>query len=390
MEYGSDYITKAAVSAAGLQSTFSVIVRVLNILMFTVNAAVILVMLVKCSKFRRTRAYKDYNGIKTLSKALEMIVIFLVIEAVYGLTRIFSIIDAINLINSIIPDFPRIIYVYLVFITVLLPILGCAISIFAWNYYHKTRRLFFFVYPNGVLPVEFTRPDIMPNDNIFGSGTEANLNFGGNKAGHEVKTEFSDIGGTNYGAQGFYAKASAINSKKTANAANATNAENQVYQNDPNEINKRNAQNPSYQKTANVFEVNKKTVPRDEDFFGTGVSDDYINRMTVSDQEKLERLLVKDTPETEYKVTPAQNNEGGIFGTGSNIWEAVPDMSDPLISQILVTEEEPKAEIYENNQNSVYGTGTTEDYMKRFTTADDDIISELLVQDEPAEQQEKI
>lgn len=404
MERNSEYLLKAAENAAGLQDAISVISRVLNILVFVVNVTVILVMFIKCSKFRRTRRYEDYNGIKTLSKALEVIVIFLIIDAVYGLTRIFSIIDVITLINSLIPDFPQAVFAYLIFITVALPILGCMISIFAWSYYHKTRRLFFSVYPNGVQQVDLSRPAYIPDDSLFGSNTEANISFSANDKkpappfGGNVDAGLADLG-----AQSFYAKASAVNSRSTAGANNTysmngtNNARNASSVN--NAVNTASAMNTvgggSHNYTANnaAYAGGARSAVNDrskaqasDELFGTGVSDDYINRLTVTDQAKLEQLLVQDTPDTEYKVTPAQNNDGDIFGTGSNLWEAVPDMSDPLISEILVTEEAPKDEVYRDGENSVFGSGTTEDYMKRFTTADDDVISELLIRDDREEQ----
>lgn len=347
MGYGADQITDMLL----YQDILSVITRVLSFLISIVNFTVILVMFIKCGRFRRTRVYEHYNGIKTLSKALEIIVILLVIEAVYGLTRIFSIIDAVNLIKSFIPDFPDVITAYLIFVTSVLPIINCAVSIFAWSYYQGTRRLFFSVYPNGVQKVDFAgrQAAYMPNDNIFGSSSEANLNYGPNNT-----------------------------SVNTAPMSNQPNAVNQTAFNPTNN---------AYPQPGRNFGAPPPSAQNNDDFFGTGVSDDYINRLTDVDQAKLEELLVQDTPETEYKVTPATNDntEGDIFGTGSNLWQAVPDMSDPLISEILVTEEAPKEEVYQDGQNSVFGSGTTEDYMKRFTTADDDVISELIVQDEPEE-----
>lgn len=430
MERNSEYLLKAAESTAGLQDAISVISRVLNIIVFVANVTVILVMFIKCSKFRRTRRYDDYNGIKTLSKALEVIVIFLIIDAVYGLTRIFPIIDVMTLINSLIPDFPQAIFAYLIFITVALPIIGCMISIFAWSYYHKTRRLFFSVYPNGVQQVDLSRPAYIPDDSLFGSNTEANISFSANdKKPAPPFGENMDAGLADMGAQGFYAKASAVNSRSTAGANNANGTNNAYSMNGTNNakgannaysmnstnnagnassvnnaVNTASAMNtvgrgsPNYTANANAVNNaayaggagnavnNRSKAQASDELFGTGVSDDYINRFTAADQEKLDQLLVQDTPDTEYKVTPAQNNDGDIFGTGSNLWEAVPDMSDPLISEILVTEEAPKDEVYRDGENSVFGSGTTEDYMKRFTTADDDVISELLIRDDREEQ----
>ena len=348
---------------------FSLISRILSMLTALVNTVVIITMFVKCSRFRRTKVYQHYDGIKTLSKMLEIIVIFLVIEAIYGICRIFPLIDAIKVIESYIPDFPKFIFGYIMFVTVALPIINSVISILAWSYYHGTRRLFFSLYPNGVQPIDFAGRQTMPDDSIFGSSSVANLNYGSEKPAVDTAPMYGQnqpVQNPSQAPQGFYAKASAINNEKNpARQANTNYPQNN------------NLPNP------------QKADSKNDDFFGTGISDDYINRLTDADEAKLETLLVRDTPETEYKVTPAKNDntEGDIFGTGSNLWEAVPDMTDPMLKEILVTEEPEAAaenpQPSDNGQESFFGTGTTEDYMKKFTTADDDIIAELLVQDEP-------
>lgn len=340
--YDSD--TEGILSNTSLSDGISTVLEIINILVFLIDATVILLMFFKCRKFRSTRAYEDFAGTKNLAKAVEIITILLAIDAVYSLTRIFVITDAIDLLKQIIPDLPASIFVYSIAVNIVLPVLSFVVSVCAWNMYHNTKKLFYSLYPNGALPVIDINEPKRAGENLYGANTSLDLSYTSRTpvSQNQIKT-MSDS---------FDAYKSAAEKAKSVSDNNV----------------------------------------KDEDIFGTGVSDEYLTRISKTDEAKMEELLMQDEPvepiADDFKA--AQNDgEDSIFGTGNTSdWQAVSDMDDPAIAEMLISEDSEQDNGLDlgGSDEDFFGSGTTEDYMKRFTSADEAKIAELLVQDEPEEQ----
>lgn len=330
-----------------LRDGLTTISEILNILVFIIDVTVIALMFIRCKKFINTREYNDFDMPKSLSKPLEIITIVLGFDALYGISRLFTILQVKSLIESIFPDFPSGIFVYMIFVSFVFPILFCAASVYAWNYYHKTRKLFFSIYPNGALPVITYSEPKRSGSELYGTNVSPNMDYNISRPVGPIK----NLDGT--GTQSPFQPP--IDSKPAA-------------------IN-----TPSYTPKPEIS---------DEDFFGTGPSSTYLDRNKV-DEAKLEDLLIQDEPENaEYKVTPVVGGtDDDIFGTGTtSSWMPVADMDDPMLKDMFVNDNDiaSDTETASGGEEDFFGTGASDDYMKRFNTADETKISELLIQDEPS------
>lgn len=340
--YDSD--TEGILSNTSLSDGISTVLEIINILVFLIDVTVILLMLFKCRKFRVTRAYEDFAGTKNLAKAVEIITILLAIDAVYSLTRIFVIVDAINLLKQIIPDLPVSIFAYSIAVNIVLPVLSFVVSVCVWNMYQNTKKLFYSLYPNGALPVIDINEPKRAGENLYGANTGPDLSY----------TSRTPI--------------------------------------PQNQIRTMSDSFDAYKSAAEKARSGSDGKVKDEDIFGTGVSDDYMTRISKTDEAKMEELLIQDEPaepiEDDFKAAQA-DNEDSIFGTGNTSdWQAVSDMDDPAIAEMLISEDNEQDNGLDlgSSDEDFFGSGTSEDYMKRFTSADEAKIAELLVQDEPEEQ----
>lgn len=320
------------------------ILEILNIAIFIIDASVLTITFIKCRKFRGTRAYEDFTGTNKLAKAVEIIMIFLAIDAVYSLTRIFALIDAFNILKQISPDLPASLFAYSITVKIILPVLAFALSVYVWNTYHNTKKLFYSLYPNGALPVIDINEPKRVGEGLYGANTSPDLSYTSRTpvSQSQIKTmsdSFDDY------------KSAAEKAKSVPNGS-----------------------------------------VKDEDIFGTGVSDDYMTRISKTDEAKMEELLIQDEPvepiAEEFKAAQP-DGEDSIFGTGNTSdWQAVSDMDDPAIAEMLISEDNEQDNGFDlgGGDEDFFGSGTSEDYMKRFTSADEAKIAELLVQDEPEEQ----
>lgn len=320
------------------------IVEIINIAIFVIDITVLLVMFIRCKKFRGTRAYEDFAGTNKLAKAVEIIMILLAIDAVYSLTRIFVIIDAFNLLKQIIPDLPASVFAYTITVRIVLPVLSFVLSVCVWNMYHNTKKLFYSLYPNGALPVIDVSEPKRAGEGLYGANTSPDLSYTSKTPVFESQIKTMSDSFDTY--------------KIAAEKA----------------------------KSASDGKV------KDEDIFGTGVSDEYLTRISKTDEAKMEELLMQDEPvepiADEFKAAQP-DGEDSIFGTGNTSdWQPVSDLNDPVLAEMLISEDNEQDNGLElgGSDEDFFGSGTTEDYMKRFTSADEAKIAELLVQDEPEEQ----
>lgn len=351
-EYEFDYSAiQDSIVSSQIRDVFTTLSEILNILVFIVDVTVITLMYIKCRKFIQTKAYDDFDMPKTLSKPLEIITIFLGLDALYGIVRLFTILQLKSLIESIIPDFPGGIFVYMIIVSFVLPVLACGVSIYVWNYYHNTRKLFFSIYPNGAMPIITSSEPMRSGSELYGTNVSPNMDYTISRPVGPVK----NLDGT--GTQSPFQPP--INGGQPTGSA------------------------PAY----------KKPEISDDDFFGTGPSSAYLDKNTV-DEAKLDELLIQDEPEnTEYKVTPAvsDGSDDDIFGTGTTSnWMPVSDMDDPMLADMFISDEIPtdNSNAASGGDDDFFGTGASDDYMKRFNTPDDTKISELLIQEEPPKNDE--
>lgn len=349
--YEFDYSTiQDSIVSSQVRDVFTTVSEILNILIFIIDVTVITLMYIKCRKFIETKVYDDFDMPKKLSKPLEIITIFLGLDALYGVWRLFAILQLKSFIESILPDFSGGIFVYMIIVSFVLPVLSCGVSIYVWNYYQNARKLFFSTYPNGVMPVITYSEPKRSGSELYGTNVSPNMDYTISRPVGPIK----NLDGT--GTQSPF--------QPPINAGQPTG----------------NA--PSY----------KKPEISDDDFFGTGLSSAYLDRNTV-DEAKLEDLLIQDEPETaEYKVAPVVGEKGDdIFGTGTTSnWMPVADMDDPMLADMFVNDEIPtdNDNAASGGDDDFFGTGASDDYMKRFNTPDDTKISELLIQEEPPKKDE--
>lgn len=320
------------------------ILEIINIAIFVIDVSVLTVTFIKCRKFRTTRAYEDFAGTNKLAKAVEIIMILLGIDAVYSLTRIFALIDAFNLLKQLIPDLPASTFAYAITVRIVFPVLSFVLSVCVWNMYHNTKKLFYSLYPNGALPVIDINEPNRAGENLYGANTSPDLSY----------------------------------TSKTP-----------IYQ---NQIKTMSDSFDAYKSAAEKDKAVSDGKVKDEDIFGTGVSDEYMTRISKTDEAKMEELLIQDEPvepiEENFKADQS-DGEDSIFGTGNTSdWQAVSDMDDPAIAEMLINEDNEQDNELDlgGGDEDFFGSGTSEDYMKRFTSADEAKIAELLVQDEPEEQ----
>lgn len=320
------------------------ILEIINIAIFVIDVSVLTVTFIKCRKFRTTRAYEDFAGTNKLAKAVEIIMILLAIDAVYSLTRIFALIDAFNLLKQLIPDLPASTFAYSITVRIVFPVLSFVLSVCVWNMYHNTKKLFYSLYPNGALPVIDIGEPKRAGENLYGANTSP------------------DLSRTN---------------------------QTPVYQ---NQIKTMSDSFDAYKSAAEKAQSVSDGKVKDEDIFGTGVSDEYMTRISKTDEAKMEELLIQDDPvepiEDDFKAAQPDSDDS-IFGTGNTSdWQAVSDMDDPAIAEMLISEDNEQDNGLDlgSSDEDFFGSGTSEDYMKRFTSADEAKIAELLVQDEPEEQ----
>lgn len=317
------------------------ILEIINIAIFIIDVSVLTVTFIKCRKFRATRAYEDFAGTNKLAKAVEIIMILLAIDAVYSLTRIFALIDAFDLLKQFIPDLSASVLAYSITVRIVFPVLSFVLSVCVWNMYHNTKKLFYSLYPNGALPVIDIGEPKRAGENLYGANTSPDLSYTSKTPvfQSQIKTMSDSFDAYKIAAE----KAKSV----------------------PN---------------GNV---------KDEDIFGTGVSDDYMTRISKTDEAKMEELLIQDEPAEpiadDFKASQP-DGEDSIFGTGNTSdWQAVSDMDDPVIAEMLISEDNEQDNGLDlgSSDEDFFGSGTSEDYMKRFTSADEAKIAELLVQDEP-------
>lgn len=323
----------------------SSIISIVNILIFIVDTTVILMMFFRCRKFRMTRAYDDFAGTGKLAKALEIITILLAIDAVYALTRLFAIIDAVNLITALFPEISAGLFVLPITVQIAIPVISFAASLCAWNMYHNTKKLFFSMYPNGAMPVIKDGEPAKAGSVLYGSNKSPDLSYSS------------------------------------------------VSKADPNQIHNMSDSFDAYLAASQSAQGSSASSRRDEDIFGAGASVDYLSSLNKADEAKMEELLMSDEPDFETaeadetkKTEPSAKSDEDIFGTGNSTdWQPAADLNDPLLADMLVTEENREKEDgfdFTAEDGGLFGSGTSENYMKKFTSADESIISELLVQEE--------
>lgn len=341
----SNYGSLEAVMSSMLNDRLTSIIEIFNILIFIIDTTVILMMFFRCRKFRMTRAYDDFAGTGKLAKAVEIITVLLAIDAVYALTRLFAIIDAVNLIKALFPEIPAGFFVIPITVQIAIPVISFAASLCAWNMYHNTKKLFFFMYPNGVMPVIKDGEPAKAGSALYGSNRSPDLSY-----------------------------------------SSASKA-------DPNRIHNMSDSFDAYLAASKSAQSSSASSRRDEDIFGAGASVDYLSSLNKADEAKMEELLISDEPyfetaeaEEASKTDPSAKSDEDIFGTGSSTgWQPAGDLNDPLLSDMLVTEENREKEDgfdFTAEDGGLFGSGTSENYMKKFTSADESIISELLVQEE--------
>ena len=317
-----------------LTDDLSAIIEIINISVFIINLTVIAIMFFRCRKFRQTKVYDDFAGTNKLAKAVEIIMIFLAIDAVYSLTRIFALIDAINLIKQIFPDLPASVFIYPIAVGVVLPILSFALSICVWNMYHNTKKMFYSLYPNGALTVISDNEPKRAGEGLYGADTNP-----GSKP--VFKSKIPTI------SDSFDAYKNAAENTKSVSGG------------------------------------------KEEDIFGTGASIEYLTSVNKNDEAKMDELLIQDAPiesaDNEYINAPS-DDDNGIFGTGNSTdWQPVGDMDSSSLADMLAGEEEEQDGGFDfgNDNGDLFGAGTSADYMK----TDEAKFAELLVQDEQTDNQ---
>ncbi|MCM1054151.1 MAG: hypothetical protein NC394_01405 [Bacteroides sp.] len=330
-DYISEYLNSPEALDIFAKSTLrDSVTELINIAVFLIDLTVLGLMLFRCMKFRKTRAYNDFAGSGKLAKGVEVITIFLAIDAVFSLTRLFSLIDAVNLAKQIFPVFPASAFIFPIAVQIVLPFLACGASLFVWNMYHNTKKLFFSMYPNGALPVIDVEEPKRVGEALYGSNKGPDLT---------------------------YSAGSAVSPNQIRNMSDSFDA---YYENAVSGAGKSSAGKV-----------------RDEDIFGTGASIGYLSSVSKEEEAKMEDLLIQEEPPK--PIEEEKTSDGGdddIFGTGnSSDWQPMGDLNDPSLADMLVSGEEQETE---DIDGGLFGTGTASDYMN----VDEAKIAELLVQDE--------